>query len=437
MVQVSKKFFLLVLFALFSLQLFSQETLNNTKIPVAEVLSTEEVLSTIDAITNSNETDTTSSLSEDNKDIVQNFSWEKVEYISKYQFIIETFDEETNEWVPFTEPIDTQENKVSLILPYGKFRYKIAVYNILDLWEYDTEWYNIEIFETFQPELRDVTPSVIYLEEVQDGIFSLNGMQLRPETKFELKNIRIPGSGNLVAKLIEEDDKFRRVKIQFDPLLLDSGTYELKVTNNGGLFDTFEPIKIQFKKPMDFNVSAGIAPVIFLFDDTISTYFNNNNIYPYAGAVRLTFIPIKKRLGYFGASLYGSFGYVGTSLWFTDTSFYDEHEYSITSGFLNTHLDFTYQKLLYKRMLVLDLHAGVGVMGFMNMTFKFSHDYESTPYNALNLTANGGLSMQFYILKRLFLEAGCDFTYTFAQIFNKSKIQIGFIQPTVQIGWQF
>lgn len=423
--KVSKKLFLFIVFLFFSLSLSSQEIGENKQQTSVKAEDVESQL------------DTVSSLSEDQKEIVQNFSWDDVEYISKYSFIIEMFDEKTNEYLQFNEPIDTIENKVSLILPYGKYRYKIEVYNILELFEYETEWYYTEIIQTYQPELRDVTPRVIYLDEEQDGLFTLSGSQLRPDTIFELINARSFGNQKIQASLIEEDDRFRRVRIKIDPTLFDSGTYKFKVTNNGGLNDTFSTIKIQYKKVVDFNVSVGFSPVFILFDDLLSSYLNNNKFFPFFGNIRLTFIPIKKRVGYFGVSLFASYGTIGTSLIpSSDNSFFAQNNYKITSGFLNSHLDFTYQKFLYKRKLVLDLHIGVGIMGFMNMKFKFTHDYESTPYNALNLTANGGLSLQYYILKRLYLECGCDFTYTFTQIFNKSKLNLGFIQPTLQVGWQ-
>lgn len=225
---------------------------------------------------------------------VQRFEWDEDPYVSKYQFILEQIHGkgETEELVNE----ETEENFVEVPLTSGSYRYKIIVFNLLGLMEENDEWTNFDILKAYKPEIKDVSPSTIYLEEPQDGIFTINGLELRPETEFVFLAAKI---GKLPAKIIENDPKNRKVRIQVDPNMLDSFKYVLRAKNEGGLSCEYAPVTVKFKKPIDFDVAAGYAcPVnigmgnLFGQDASVmNTYVGK--AYPIGFAAKMTFIPFK------------------------------------------------------------------------------------------------------------------------------------------------
>ena len=89
---------------------------------------------------------------------------------------------------------------------------------------------------------------------------------------------------------------------------LDVGTYTFIATDASGLqneIDKNNEIIVKFKKSVDFDISGGYTLPVILFDDTIKDYLGSN-IWPLSFSARLSFMPFKNRLGYFGIGLTGS-----------------------------------------------------------------------------------------------------------------------------------
>lgn len=352
---------------------------------------------------------------------VQTFRWEANDYVSKYVFTIEKLSKR-GKW----EQIDKKETEFNYIeqtLSAGEYRYKLELYNFLGIMELETEWQPVLITKAYQPKISDVSPGIIYLEEEQDGVFTVDGSELSDTTEFVLK----AGKKELKSTVIQSNSRKHSVKLQFDPDELDTGKYNLVAKNIGGLTYTYPDIRIQFKKMMDFDVSGGYAPLIVVADDTMKTYFGQS-FFLLGLNNRLTFIPLKRKAGYFGVSL-------SNTAYFTKN---DDSKYSLSSMLLFTHLDFTFQKQIIEKKLMFDAHVGGGFTSFINMYFEFPNEIYSERFFGFYPQVAAGVDLEIYVSKRLYIEVGVDYSCTLNITTDGSgSTFIHGIIPMISCGWQF
>ncbi|MBQ0002988.1 MAG: hypothetical protein KBT21_05580 [Treponema sp.] len=354
-----------------------------------------------------------------NQTLFQTFSWEKDDSVFKYEFIMEHLVK--GKYVEI-EHKELKENSIDLSLVNGTYRYKLLVYNYLGFLEVETDWIPVEIVKAYQPKIFDVGPGTIFLEEEQDGIYTVSGSELSSETEFSLIKGSKNQDGKLKAEILEYDDKHKnRVKIKFDPEKIDVGRWTLVAKNVGGLKGFKDDVWVKWKKAVDFNVSAGWAPLFFVASPDIKKYFNTDMML-LSPEVKMSFFPIKKRFGYFGIGVSGCFSGME----------YKPEGYDLSTLFFTGNVDFIYQKYIVPKKICFDVHAGAGIVGFTAMQFKFPHDIKSENFTSLNIAAHAGVSLDYYFLKRLYGEIGCDFTYAFIK-----DMQLMFVQPQISVGWQF
>ena len=359
---------------------------------------------------------------------IQRFSWNENPNVLKYEFIMEK-QTRKDRWEQI-EHKETTSNFIDLSLSAGKYRYKLILYNYLELVELETEWIPVDIIKAYQPKISSVSPSTVYIEENPDGIFSISGSELRDEATFVFKS----GPKSVPAIVLNKNAHNSNVKLQFPLESLDSGKWTLVVTNVGGLKDSYENIKIQFKKPMDFDVSGGITPLIILGDSDFRNYFSNN-FPPFGVNLKMTFIPVKKLSGYYGVSL------STTAAYFNETP----DAYSYYGGYYISALDFTYQKVFGNKKWVFDAHGGLGLSGFFGTAFAFNFNGKSSVpevFNSTNISLNLGSSIQYYFYKRWYAEFALDFNASFYEAFSNSEYQsfgkVGIILiPVLSVGYQF
>lgn len=353
---------------------------------------------------------------------IQTFRWEENDFVQKYVFTMEKLNKR-GKW----EQIDKQETELNYVeesLSAGEYRYKLELYNYLGFMELETEWQPVLITKAYQPKITDVSPGTIYLEEEQDGVFTVDGSELSDTTEFILKS----GKTELKSTVIQSNSRKHSVKLQFNPDELDTGKYTLIAKNVGGLSYSYSDIKIQFKKMTDFDISGGYAPLIVVGDETMAKYFEQSAFWLGLNN-RITFIPLKRKAGYFGASL-------------SNTAYFmknDAQKYSLNSFVIFTHLDFTYQKPLPNKRFVFDAHIGGGITTFANMFFEFPNQIYSDKFFAFMPEVAAGVSIQFYALKRLYVEFGVDYNFTLNLTQNnmENTTMIHSIIPMLSVGWQF
>ena len=382
----------------------------------------------------------------------QLLEWEEdyPEWVQKYEVVIEEFKNQKTGFVEINRLL-TEDNttrvQINPFLAPGLYRYKVITYNLLGIPETESDWFEFNIYKAYKPQVRSVEnsstlTSTLYLDEINDGIFTITGRNLfelqedpmdTSFTNYYLVNAKRNNAQVMVPDILEFSDNNRKLKIQFDMDILDSGTYYFVAEDASGLTNDFNKdsqLIVKFKKAVDFDVSAGYACPIIVVGDKIKEYLNTS-VLPITATAKATLIPIKRRFGYFG------FGASATySRLFTDTNGYD-----LDGNYITGHAIFVYQLPIriqskkfdkLRHVATLELHAGAGVAMFQDTKFHFPHNIDSEPLNSLDFSAAAGLTAQIYITNRLYIEAGADFVFPFM-----GELLMGYVEPKAYVGWQF
>lgn len=399
-VNFKKTFFVTIIF-IFSTFVFAQEELEEAK----KIIDPNESVSFVTEDEKGNQI------------IKQKLVWAFDEYAFKF----EVFVEKKNRKGEYQEILkkETNDNSLEVSLTPGFYRYKIVVYNLLRQIDDEGEWIEFEVIEARQPRISSMSPKQIYLEEEQDGIYSLGGRYLNEKSEyiFYTKNNR-----TIKAELVESNSGGSSIKIKVKLRDLQPGQYKLKITNRGGLYTEEDDIKIQFKKPMDFDVYLGYVCPINTYDETLKNYMNAN-VWPISAMVGCTFIPFKTAVGYFGVGIASSFTRMSAKL----------DSYTIDGNMITSYLNFVYQLPIIRGKLVLDTHIGAGLAMINNLAFNFGNGLRSNPaLNSVAFSCDVGLGMQYYFTKRFYSEIRVGTSLSFFK-----DMMTNLVTPSVLAGWQF
>lgn len=378
-----------------------------------------------------------------NNKISQPFAWDSAGDVLKYQIKIDKIDEETGkaEEVFFHETTDEEREAcfiyIDPVLPPGKYRSYIYVYNILGGLEKNlTTIDTFTIRQAYKPEIKNVTyplymRSTIYLDdEDNNGIIEIEGNNLfEPDenkealtfTEYYLKN---DSRTIKPVSVLSHEANNKKMTFKFNMPELVVGDYNFVALDASGLHtedNNSNKFSIKFKKLVDFDIEAGYVFPVILHDETFEKYLKSNML-PMSAQFRMTLIPFKQNWGYMGLGVRFSYSRL----------FQQFSTYSIDGNLGNGHLLFVYQLPMLKRHLFLELHGGVGVTYFNNILFHFEHNITSPALNTLSLSYDAGFAAQIYFNKRLYIEIAVDYSFTT----NKDMI-LGMLMPSVGIGWQF
>lgn len=347
----------------------------------------------------------------------QMLRWDPVPYCPFYDVVVQR--QNDRGWETVIEN-RTEQSELEVQLTAGEYRYRLVVYNLLDKPAVISEWFPFTILRAIQPRVGGVSPDVVYFDEENTDLFSVSGRNLLAESVYRFRSIESPGRF-YTGRLGEVDDDERNAEVVFSLDDIEVGLYELEVENPGGLTHAAGPVKFAFFKLMDFDVSAGYMPLFVLWDDTIGHYFDSS-AFPLGAVVKATFIPLKRKYGYFGVGLY-----VAGSMLSNETEFY-----TLSTNWLMAHCVFVFQKVLIKQRLVLDLHAGPGMTMFHDMHFEFDNGYTTPSTSPWSISALAGASLQVYVLKRLYIEGSADCSMAFMDDMRTLSVH-----PSLSAGWQF
>lgn len=373
------------------------------------------------------------------------------EYVTKYLVEIEQLNSKSNEYETIIS-IETENNETQIAinpkLKPGVYRYRITSYDLLGFEGAVSDWSELKIFQAFDPEVRTISSnanhsSTVYLEEINDGIFTISGRNLfdlkEDDTDINFTDYRLLPKGTkkfengFVPEILEHSSNNRELKIKLELSELDVGTYNFIAKDASGLENeknSDSQITIRFKKLMDLDLAAGYLLPVTIFDDTIKTYFKSP-VTPLSLTGKLTFIPLKHTWGYLGIGVQANY----TRLF----AEYDTHyiDGNMMAGMLNV----VYQKPFNikvdggnksRHLFTFEFHGGAGVVMFQDLTFHFPRDINSEPLNSCYIGADVGASVQTYITNRLYIEVNADFLYAFM-----TDMQLGQILPSVCVGFQF
>jgi hypothetical protein len=153
-----------------------------------------------------------------------------------------------------------------------------------------------------------------------------------------------------------------------------------------------------------------------------------NSFFPLGFAGRVSFLPLKR------GRAEGPWHYLGPEL---DVSGYrldeEKKNYTVTAQVMGVQINLLYQLWLPDRSMVLDFRFGVGITAIWDFSFDYGNgggDSLSSAYPSLG----GGISIQWFIIRRLYIEAGVDFIQLLSFSGSSSP---GYLRPVVGAGWQF
>ncbi len=356
------------------------------------------------------------------KDFVQKLNCPEQDGVLNYEFVIEQYDEASGSWNRI-KAVKTSDGKAEVSLKAGKYRYKVILYNYLDSPEAESGWAEVEIKKAYEPKISDVGPKLIYLEEENDGRFTVSGTDLMPETVYSLDS----QAGLKLAAVIEDNDSRNvRARLRVDINKLDVGVYTLNAVNPGGLASASPEVVVKFRKPFDIDVAAGYSPFFALYDDTIAEYYNQT-FWPLGAGLKIEVLPFKHNYGSFGFLLDGRYVYM------TGTG----SGYTITGNSINVTINYAFQTFIYKRKLLFCVYAGAGISMLSNMVFDFGNDVYSDVLNSMYICGDAGLSLRYHFNKSLYVELEGNFSHAFLGDIMLGCAMLGRAEPRLSAGWRF
>ena len=346
----------------------------------------------------------------------QVFTWDGDPNALTYEFIIQKKNAKTGDWTEVNR-FKTENTQATVTLSSGVYRFRIVKYNLFNIPETGTEWQTVEIHKAYKPVISDVSPRVMYIDGKIDGLLTVSGEALLEQTLYTLTR----SDGEAVNGTIAETDrKNDKAKVQFPADFFTTGEYTLKAENPGGFKTEYTGIKAQYKNPVDIDVSAGFAPVVFLYDDTVSSFYKSSFM-PLAGNIHAEFIPVKNKAGYFGAAANCSVFYM----------YGETDDYTLRGTVVSAAADFVYQKPLSKTVL-LHVYAGPAAAAFLNVYYTYPENSDSEKLSCVYPAVHAGAGVMWYVYKKMFVETAADYM----QVFTRSK-SMGYISPKIAVGITF
>ncbi|HAM78157.1 MAG TPA: hypothetical protein DCP61_03085 [Treponema sp.] len=369
--------------------------------------------------------------------------------VLKYEVVIE--EEVGGGYRPATT-LQTEDNatriQITPLLEPGYYRFKVITYDLISRPAKVSAWTRFRVYAAHQPEIKDVSSkanktSTIYLEEYNDGIFTIDGRNLFQPDKnnksLEFTDyVLLPEGGDIdsdgiVPEILETDKKNRSVTLKFNLKDLDTGDYHIVAKDASGLYTELgskNELSVRYKKPFDLDVSGGYTCPIILKDPTFKDYMGSM-VWPISATAKVTFMPFKHNWGYLGIGVTGSY----------TRMFYDEGNYTVDGNLITAHGLLVYQFPIRFRVkgtnqrrhaFTVELHGGAGIAYFADYQFHFPHGIDTPKLNSTDVSAIAGLSLQTYITSRIYVEAGVDGFMAFVP-----DMKAIYVLPQVSAGFQF
>ncbi|MDR3200967.1 MAG: hypothetical protein LBT68_05860 [Spirochaetales bacterium] len=359
---------------------------------------------------------------------IQRIEWPAQEYVYRYEIAIERKDAHGAFHEVLLESVES--NYIEVSIPVGDYRYQIKIYNLLDKLDGESDWQEFSVFLALQPELDDVFPPNMYLDEYEERRIVLEGTDLAdgadiflvPTGAFEDWPLGKPYTGaRLSPRRKEFTPLMETASILFEENELLINTYDVVIQNPGDLHAHKGTVRIAFMKPRDLNVALGYSALIPVYGSSFKEYYTSP-VYPLGVSGRATFIFHKQPTSYYGVEFAPYLNLVSQP----------EDNYTINSQVTGAMFNFVYQKPYFEKKLRLTLRAGGGIGAFHNVYVEYTGGYESEKFTTWFPALGAGVSFQWYFTKRFFVDLGMDYQHFFAK-----AMPSGYVFPSLLAGWQF
>ncbi|GHV75556.1 hypothetical protein AGMMS49942_03770 [Spirochaetia bacterium] len=365
---------------------------------------------------------------------IQRLSWIQDEAVFRYEVTIEAEQDGAYKGVVWES---TKDNFLNVSLPPGRYRYQIGVYNFLDELEYTMDWVYFTVLNALQPTIHRFTPTEFFPGNWGPWRITVTGENIAAGAEGSLHPL--DGSGQVIYPEKSEIEG-TAARLTFSKKQLTPGLYEVYIRNPGGLEDSSGVFTVHppngraqngkesaFKENdsttrPDFIVSAGYAPLMPLYGEL---FREDAFIHPapLGFTAKGGVLPLKRDWGYLGAELGASWNYLKEK----------KGEYTISAQVAEVQLGLLYQLRLPNPDLAFNFRLGAGI-GILT-DFHFEHaDGRNDTMAGMYLSLDAGVSFQWHIKEPFFIEAGVDFTHLTSP---GDPSQPGYLQPVLNVGWQF
>ena len=312
----------------------------------------------------------------------------------------------------------TEDVTLAVSLPPGMYRYRILTYNMLSRVANTSEWTGFRIYAAILPVIERFTPSSYAVDSLQKQFtITFSGSDLSLEAVAVLKKqTRDDRPSEEIAPLsVEGTVAAETLNVTFSSEGLTTGTYDIIITNPGGLSSTVE-FKVGFLKKVDITISAGYAPIIPFTGATLKDSYGET-FNPLSFYARFTAIPFKRLWGSIGAEL---------------TPMYTRLEKpvvdgSLTGNLITANLNAVYQKWFLDYTLALNIKAGGGI-AFLSQQAPYADTA-----NSLFYSISAGAGVQWYFRKNLFADIGINYNHLIDSI---DSGQNNFAAGFIGVGWR-
>jgi hypothetical protein len=292
----------------------------------------------------------------------------------------------------FEEPV------LRLSLSPGEYRFRITLYNLVGRPELELPWRSMIVRKAEIPRVTGLSRNAWFLEDLKPEV-ALSGENLAPGATIVLENAAASEPPIYGTEL--ERKGTSSVVVGFPVRTLAAGEYSLVITNPGGISFTLpRALSVRFQKPVDVLLSAGYAPWISLYD----TWFVETwpgTFFPLSAASRFSMYFAKRPYGYFGveASVGGRFMKGG-----------------IDTAVLRTQIVLTGVNGIYKYPFSPGFTMTGRIGGGVELS-RHAFDYEGaggSEIYSIDPYVSAGISLQFFLTKKIYLDAGADWMHVFA-----------------------
>ncbi|MDR2096591.1 MAG: hypothetical protein LBP76_13905 [Treponema sp.] len=338
---------------------------------------------------------------------IYHLTWQEAEFASSYDVVVEKESD-----LGYTEVIRLWRWRQTFIDSYllpGRYRFQVTAYNIHDRSSSTSDWVFFDVFEIFDPELRQFRPSRFYLERDDQFILTLKGHNLFDRTEIYLRS-RTSGM-EIRPRIQKQHDSGERIRLEFDRQELQIGNYDIVVKNPGSFEASLGTLTVG-DKPFEFEAELLYAPLI-----PAITAFPLKDI-----SLRLTLLPFRGRTNYFGL------GFDFFPVWFEPAT--ASERFSVYIHSLEFRLYFLWRIWLSGRSTALNFRLGGG--SIFSGDFNWGSGGTRTAFT-ITPASFTGISFQWFFYKSAFIDAGVEYNL----LFPAEKDPQSYFRPSLGFGWNF
>lgn len=353
----------------------------------------------------------------------QKLSWQEIPYTRKYILDFERKDE-TGTFVPYGDPMETEENSIERSFPPGVYRYSVKVVNLLGKTQALSEFREFEVLQAFEPEIYSVSPEYIFLDYPQTGIFHVQGVRLFKDTSFSLESDEKTVFPTDVD--VDNEREVSSVTVTFPVEALSAGDYALVAVDPSGLSDSF-PVAVRHQKPVGFLLSVSYKPLFILYDDDFKDSFGVNSL---AWGAELCATVVSRKSASLHTGLSIRLGYNGSSSGNVSSGVSP----NMFLGFLNFDVFFLSQD----SRVFIDVWFGPGVCGIQGERFVEGDDPDDPDvedFSSWSVGANAGFSIMYFFTEKRRVFAQCGLEGIFALYDGNTALFA--MAPKIGFGCQF